>query len=318
VDHVGRIFDHRAVLVPAGPVCRHACGRFAQRGSKLVALGIHPLPRRDAPARREREYHRADRHHRAFVPPHELPQPVRLADRGGDDRLAGEVPSHVVGQGVGGVVSAGAVLVERLHHDPVEFAFEFLSAGRRNAPAGVRSGHASEWCAVNWMWTASRDASERITERDASERRPTERHTTISHVSERRATKRRPTERCPTKRRATGDGQRQFQHPHARRQRLLLADDAAHLAERRRAEPTRVERRHARQQFVQQHAQRVDVRPRVDVGRAFGLLGAHVLGRADELEVLGEERLVGEAPAGRAGGLGDAEVDDLRERPAVD
>ena len=33
---------------------------------------------------------------------------------------------------------------------------------------------------------------------------------------------------------------------------------------------------------------------RVDVERALGLLGAHVLGRADELAELGEQRLLGE------------------------
>ena len=45
-----------------------------------------------------------------------------------------------------------------------------------------------------------------------------------------------------------------------------------------------------------------------------GLLRAHVLRRADQLAVLGEERLLGQPLLGR---LGDAEVDDLGHRLAV-
>ena len=45
-----------------------------------------------------------------------------------------------------------------------------------------------------------------------------------------------------------------------------------------------------------------------------GLLGAHVLERADDRAELGVQRLVGQPRAGR---LGHAEVDDLRDRLAV-
>ena len=97
--------------------------------------------------------------------------------------------------------------------------------------------------------------------------------------------------------------------------RLFLADDALNLGKGGAAQPAGVEGQGAGEQLVQQHAQAVDVAARVDVaGGRLGLLGAHVLGRADELAVLGEERLLSQAGAGR---LGDAEVDDLRNRPAV-
>ena len=45
-----------------------------------------------------------------------------------------------------------------------------------------------------------------------------------------------------------------------------------------------------------------------------GLLGAHVLERADDRAVLGEQRLLGQPLVDR---LGDAEVDDLGHRLAV-
>ena len=57
-----------------------------------------------------------------------------------------------------------------------------------------------------------------------------------------------------------------------------------------RAQRLRVERPLAREQLVEQHAERVDVRAGVDVEvRHLRLLGAHVLRRADELAELGED-----------------------------
>jgi hypothetical protein len=71
----------------------------------------------------------------------------------------------------------------------------------------------------------------------------------------------------------------------------------------------------AREQLVEEDAQRVDVGARVHVEAAeLRLLGRHVLRRPDDLPELGEERLLRE-PAVR--GLGDPEVDHLRHRLAV-
>ena len=76
-----------------------------------------------------------------------------------------------------------------------------------------------------------------------------------------------------------------------------------------------VERRRARQQLVEDHAQRIDVGPGVDVHRRrIGLLGRHVRRRADDRPGVAQA-LVGEVEFRR---LGDAEVDDLGRGPAVD
>jgi len=65
--------------------------------------------------------------------------------------------------------------------------------------------------------------------------------------------------------------------------------------------------RAACQQLVKDHAQRIDVTPGVDVeGAHLGLLGAHVLERADDLSELGEQ-----------GPLGQPLVDGLGHRRQV-
>ena len=71
----------------------------------------------------------------------------------------------------------------------------------------------------------------------------------------------------------------------------------------------------AGQQFVQQHAQRIDVAAGVDIQPAhLRLLGRHVERRADQLREAGEQGLFGQL---LPGGFGDAEVDHLDHRPAV-
>ena len=69
-------------------------------------------------------------------------------------------------------------------------------------------------------------------------------------------------------------------------------------------------RRAPRQQFVEQHSERVDVAAGVHVHAAQAdLLGAGISRRADELLELGEQRLVGKA---RTDGLGDAKINYFR------
>jgi hypothetical protein len=72
----------------------------------------------------------------------------------------------------------------------------------------------------------------------------------------------------------------------------------------------------AGQQLVQQHPQRVDVGASIDLERRqLRLLGAHVLGRAEQVA----DARVGVRVIGRCGRrLGDSEVDDLRNRAPVD
>ena len=168
-------------------------------------------------------------------------------------RPVGQVPHHVGGEVVGRLVPPPSVLLQRLHHDPVELAPHGAVEPPRVGPPPGRDGR----------------------------------------------------ERLP-----------QGAEPRAGLRRLLLADDPPHLVERRLAERLAVERRAAGQQLVEQDAQGVDVAAGVHVGRReVGLLGAHVQRRADELVEAGEQRPLGEAPAG---GLGDAEVDDLGDGHAVD
>src|SRR4051812_3759065 len=105
-------------------------------------------------------------------------------------------------------------------------------------------------------------------------------------------------------------------NPRARPGWLLLAEDPTDLVDGRLAEGTLVEGCRARQKFVKQHAQRVDVATGVDVhARKLGLLGAHVEWSTDELVEFGEQRPLGERPAGR---LGHAEVDDFGYGRVVD
>ena len=90
---------------------------------------------------------------------------------------------------------------------------------------------------------------------------------------------------------------------------LLFADDADHLGEAGAAQPLMVEGWLPGQELVEQNAETVDVGPGVHVQTSgFRLLRCHVGRRADELAVLGEERLLGQFSAGR---LGDSEVDHL-------
>ena len=76
-----------------------------------------------------------------------------------------------------------------------------------------------------------------------------------------------------------------------------------------------VEGRLAREQFVEQHAQAVDVAARVDIDAAhLRLLGAGVSRRADERVETREQRFVGE-PLAR--GLRDPKVDYFRHGGAI-
>jgi len=77
------------------------------------------------------------------------------------------------------------------------------------------------------------------------------------------------------------------------------------------ASRARVERPRAGHELVEQHAERVDVGAGIDVAAVEDLLGAHVLGRAQQPLIGSQQRLL----RGLAvEGLGDAEVDHARHR----
>jgi len=80
------------------------------------------------------------------------------------------------------------------------------------------------------------------------------------------------------------------------------------------ASRARVERPRAGHELVEQHAERVDVGPGIDVAAVEDLLRAHVLGRAEQPLVGSQQRLLGGLAVE---GLGDAEVDHARHRLTV-
>ena len=180
--------------------------------------------------RHERQEHQAGGDHRAAVLPHELPQPVGPARRGGQHRLVRQVPQDVGREAVRRLVTPGAVLLQRLHHDPVEVSLQrplqlrrLDVAARRDARQGLRRAHLG-----------------------------------------------------------------------ARPGRVDLPHHPQHLQERPPLELLRIDRRRAGQQLVEDHAERVDVGPGVDVHRRrVGLLRRHVRRRADDRPGVGEA-LVGE------------------------
>ena len=102
----------------------------------------------------------------------------------------------------------------------------------------------------------------------------------------------------------------------ARPRGFLLADLSAHFIEPRRCQLLRIKGRAAGEQFVEQHAERVDVGAGVDVQSAhLRLLRTHVGGRAHELIKGGEQGFVREPLIVR--GLGQAEINHLGHRHVV-
>ena len=105
--------------------------RFAMRGlfgrQKLTCLafgrrGPDRLPDADRRAQQEDAgQHRSGRQH-GPIPPGELAEAIRGRWRTGVDRLVVQVALQVHRQPVGRLVPPIAVLLQRLHHDPVELA----------------------------------------------------------------------------------------------------------------------------------------------------------------------------------------------------
>ena len=91
--------------------------------------------------------------------------------------------------------------------------------------------------------------------------------------------------------------------------RLVFAQRPLDFRETRATKLFRVEGPDAREQLVEEHTERVDVRAGVDVEIGhLGLLGTHVLRRANELTQFGEDGALRET---LRRGLGNPEVDDL-------
>ena len=70
----------------------------------------------------ERQQHQDCGQHGPSVPPHEFAQPIPRRGWAGQNRLVVQVAIDVPRQLVGRLVAAVAILVQRLHHDPVQLA----------------------------------------------------------------------------------------------------------------------------------------------------------------------------------------------------
>ncbi len=88
--------------------------------------------------------------------------------------------------------------------------------------------------------------------------------------------------------------------------RLLLTDHAGHLVHGQLFEPIW---QPIRQQFEENHSERIDVRSRIEAARVGGdLFGTHITQRAEQLAGLGATRRSQQVGRGH---VGHAEVDDL-------
>jgi len=76
--------------------------------------------------------------HDRTVAADELVELVDGTRRARDDRLVSQVPPDVHDQAVGGLVSPGAILLHRLHHDPVQIASKLAKKRSRIRPAFLR------------------------------------------------------------------------------------------------------------------------------------------------------------------------------------
>ena len=94
---------------------------------------------RDDRRHHQRPSHDCTCNHTRAIAPHELAQPVRGAGRPCQDRLVVQVPPQVHGQAVGRLVPAIAVLLQGLHHDPVQVAAQLAQKGPRIGPASIRA-----------------------------------------------------------------------------------------------------------------------------------------------------------------------------------
>ena len=102
------------------PLLRLLCPRCDRVGFGLFRP--YHVPRLAGRGQKRRGHHRDRRGHRRPVPPVELLEPISRAGGHGLHRFAGQIALHVGREAVGRVVATRAVLLQRLHHDPVEFA----------------------------------------------------------------------------------------------------------------------------------------------------------------------------------------------------
>ncbi len=142
--HRVEVFEHRAedancFLDLGQPFLRQlfshplTLGASPRRPSGL--LGSHQADGRADDASRQRHQQQTRRQHRPPVPPDELSQAIAGAGRARFDWLVVQVSVDVACQAVSRLVAPVAILLERLHHDPVQLAAHLLGQARRLEPA---------------------------------------------------------------------------------------------------------------------------------------------------------------------------------------
>jgi hypothetical protein len=251
--------------------------RLRLKGTPAIRAGFVKCNKRDTQAQHQCRHHRAARRKSEPVPAPGLLEAAGCAGRPGEHRLVVQVPLQVGGEAVGRVVAALTVLLQTLHHDPVEVAAhaadKFLD-GVRRMPSPVRSP-AFRRLRVDSIWRGG----------------------TRGPLAARRRT------------------YKPLRQPRAGSLRLLLANRLAHRVEAGGHQLLRVERRAPGQEFVEHHAQAVDVTARVNVQPAhLRLLRTHGGRRANELMQLCINRRVGQATFGC---FRDAEINHLWHRHPI-
>ena len=98
--------------------------RALERCPRVVALRLRdlPLPGADRSRRHQRQRHRTRRGKRHLIPPNRFLESVRRCRRTSRHRLVVQMPFDVHCHATGRLVAAAPILLQALHHDPIQIA----------------------------------------------------------------------------------------------------------------------------------------------------------------------------------------------------
>ena len=110
-------------------------------GTARIPIAGYPTerPRHGADGCQQHHAQKTCRYESALIPPCKLPQPIAGPGRRRLDRFVAQMPLDVPRQTAGRVIAPGPILVQALHHDPVQIAAHFLGELGRFGPSA--SGH---------------------------------------------------------------------------------------------------------------------------------------------------------------------------------
>ncbi len=121
-------FRLRQFLVGLGLLAQLGLLLFGSDSALAGLLLPVEFARRNAQPDRQRYRHHGRSGESQLVPLNRFLEVVEPARRAGFDRLRAEMPLYVHRQAIGGLVAAGAVLLQTLHHDPVQIASKLVSS----------------------------------------------------------------------------------------------------------------------------------------------------------------------------------------------